>query len=29
MTEVIDYFSPAPIVAAERATRRLMRPDVG
>ncbi|MGA1213663.1 MAG: hypothetical protein ACO3ZZ_08030 [Solirubrobacterales bacterium] len=29
MTEVIDYFSPAPIVAAERASRRLMRPDVG
>jgi hypothetical protein len=26
---VIDYFSPDPIVAAERASRRLMRPDVG
>jgi hypothetical protein len=29
MEEVIDYFSPDPIVAAERASRRLMRPDVG
>ena len=29
MAEVIDYFRPVPITAAERSTRRLMRPDVG
>lgn len=29
MDEVLDYFSPDPIAAVERSTRRLMRPDVG
>lgn len=29
MTEVIDYFRPVPVSAAERSTRSLMRPDVG
>lgn len=29
MTEVIDYFRPIPVSAAERSTRSLMRPDVG
>lgn len=29
MTEVIDYFRPVPVTAAERSTRSLMRPDVG